>query len=212
MPVTTGLLENGPNRAEVTLILAHGAGAPMDSPFMQFFAEQLADRGMHVVRFEFPYMQRRRTEGTRSPPNRAPILEAAWLEVIATVQRKTRLVIGGKSLGGRIASMIVDQTNAEGLICLGYPFHPVGKPDRLRTEHLERLQTRTLICQGERDVFGNLQEVPSYRVSNKIQLHWLADGDHDLKPRKKSGRTTEGNWLDAIDAIAAFLRRQPGSK
>ena len=198
------LVTNGSKAAQATIVLAHGAGAPMDSPFMEFFAKELASRKFRVVRFEFPYMRRRRIEGTKSPPNRGPILEQAWLEVIASISAK-RFFIGGKSMGGRIASMIADQTDADGLVCLGYPFHPPGKPDRLRTEHLADLEMPTLICQGERDPFGKRDEVAGYELSEQIQLHWLPDGDHSLKPRKASGRTEEENWRDAVNAIAEFV-------
>jgi predicted alpha/beta-hydrolase family hydrolase len=149
-------------------------------------------------------MHQRRTSGKKAPPNRGPVLEQAWLDVIESLSAK-HLIIGGKSMGGRIASAIADQAAVAGLICLGYPFHPTGNPDRLRIEHLQTIQTRTLILQGERDAFGNVDEVASYRLSPNIELHWLPDGDHSFKPRKSSGHTEQENWLAAVNAIAAFV-------
>ena len=199
------LLWNDPKGAaqEVTFVLAHGAGAPMDSASMQFFAEGLAERGFRVARFEFPYMRARRTDGKRRGPDRAPVLINTWMQVIEQLG-DARLVIGGKSMGGRIASMVADEANVAGLVCLGYPFHPPGKPEKLRTEHLRDLQTPTLILQGTRDPFGKPEEVDGYDLSSQIRVVWLEDGDHSFKPRKKSGRTEEQNWTEAIDWMERF--------
>jgi len=186
-----------------TIALAHGAGAGVDTPFMNFFAKGLADRDLRVVRFEFPYMARRRQTGKGGPPDRQPVLREAWLQVIRKLGAD-RLIIGGKSMGGRIASLVADEAEVAGLVCLGYPFHPVGKPHLLRTEHLRTIQTPTLILQGERDPFGNREEVADYPLSPAIRIHWLEDGDHDLKPRKSSGRTQEQNWMEALGAIVDF--------
>ncbi len=197
------LLINGPRRADCTIVLAHGAGAAMDTEFMDAFANGLAVRGLRVVRFEFPYMVQRRKTGKRRPPDREPILRETWLKVIDSVLAD-RLIIGGKSMGGRIASLIADEANVVGLVCLGYPFHPTGKPDKLRVEHLKSIETPTLIAQGERDPFGNIDEVSGYTLSPNIQIHWLTDGEHSFKPRKASGRTAEENWQDAVDAVSTF--------
>jgi predicted alpha/beta-hydrolase family hydrolase len=199
-------LTDGPKTAPLTLALAHGAGAPMDSAWMNTMAAAIADRGFRVVRFEFPYMAERRASGKKKPPNPARILEATWMEVIADLGAD-KLVIGGKSMGGRIASMVCDRAGVRGLVCLGYPFHPPGRPEKLRTEHLAALKTPTLICQGERDTFGTRDEVPGFTLSKKIKLHWAPDGDHGLKPRKKSGFTEAQNIDAAADAIAAFMQK-----
>jgi len=199
------LLIDGPDRAPLTFAFAHGAGAPMDTPFMTFFAEGLAGRGWRVARFEFPYMDRRRREPRRPPPDRQPVLLASWRAVIESLG-PDRLVIGGKSMGGRMASLLADETGVRGLVCLGYPFHPAGKPERLRTEHLAALSTLCLICQGTRDSLGKAEEVAGYDLSAAIRLHWAEDGDHDLKPRKASGRTAEQNWAEALDALDGFFR------
>jgi uncharacterized protein len=195
--------------ASLTFAFAHGAGAPMDTPFMTFFAEGLAARGWRVVRFEFPYMARRRREDRRPPPDRQPVLLETWRRVIDALD-PDRLVIGGKSMGGRMASLLADDARVRGLACLGYPFHPAGKAERLRTEHLATLRTPCLICQGTRDALGNAEEVAGYALSPSIRLHWAADGDHDLKPRKASGRTAEQNWSDALDALDGFFRSLSG--
>ena len=187
------------------MILAHGAGAGMDTPFMAAISEGLASHDLTVIRFEFPYMQRRRADGGRRPPDRMPVLMEAWREAIATVGQAERLVIGGKSMGGRVASMIADDAGVSGLVCLGYPFHPPGKPERLRTEHLARVQTPTLILQGTRDPFGKPEEVAGYDLSERIRFSWLEDGDHSFKPRVKSGRTLDRNLSEAVEVICGFI-------
>ena len=180
----------------------------MDSPFMQAFAEGLAARGLNAARFEFPYMAERRINGIKKPPNRAPVLMESWHTVIDELGTAKKLIIGGKSMGGRMASLVADEANVAGLICLGYPFHSPGKmPGPKRLEHLEDIKTPTLICQGTRDPFGTVEEVSSYSLSSKVLLHWLEDGDHGFKPRKKSGRTEQKNWDEALDAIQVFSKK-----
>jgi len=200
----TAFLFDGPESAEKTIVLAHGAGAPMDSDFMDFIAAGLAGGDLRVARFEFPYMVKRREDGKRRPPDRAPVLLETYLQVAADLGPEN-LVIGGKSMGGRIASMVADEAGVAGLVCLGYPFHPPGKPEKLRTEHLEGLKTPALILQGERDTFGRREEVDGYSLSKSIAVEFLPDGDHDLKPRKKSGRTREENWQDAVARMVGFV-------
>jgi predicted alpha/beta-hydrolase family hydrolase len=196
----------GSEGAGRTIVLAHGAGAPMDSPFLAYFAHGLAARGIRVVRFEFPYMRARR-DGRRLPPDRPPVLRACWREVISALGGGERLVIGGKSLGGRIASLVADEVSARGLVCLGYPFHPPGRPQALRVEHLRTLRTPTLIVQGTRDPLGSRDEVAGYALSPAIRVHWIVDGDHSLKPRSRSGRTEEQNLAEALEAMGDFAAR-----
>jgi len=171
---------------------------------MAAFAEGPAARSFRVCRFEFPYMAARRNAGSRKPPDRAPVLLDCWRDVIADLGAAS-LVIGGKSLGGRIASMVADETDVRGLVCLGYPFHPPGKPVGERTDHLRAIRTPTLILQGERDPFGNTGEVAGYDLSPAVRVNWLADGDHGFKPRVASGRTEAENWAEGIDVAASFL-------
>jgi uncharacterized protein len=208
MQLKPELLCDGPKDASTIVALAHGAGAGMDTPFMNFFASGLANSGFRVVRFEFPYMAGYRKTRERKPPDREPTLRASWLSVVRMLDSK-RLVIGGKSMGGRIASLVADEAGVAGLVCLGYPFHPVGKPDQLRTQHLETIKTPTLILQGERDSFGSREDVAAYKLSPAVQIRWLRDGDHSFKPRKKSGRTEQHNWEEALNEITAFVSSLP---
>ncbi|NOD36626.1 alpha/beta hydrolase [Ruegeria sp. HKCCD7296] len=189
---------------------AHGAGAPMDSPAMTAIAEALAEEGLRVVRFEFSYIAARRNEGTRKPPPRAEKLNSEYLAAIEELQADGPLIIGGKSMGGRVASMIADEQfeadRIAGLLCVGYPFHPIGKPEKLRTEHLKHLRTPTLICQGTRDQFGSMDEVSQYELSSAIQMSWFEDGDHDLKPRKRvSGFTLADHIKSMGAAVSAWV-------
>ncbi len=202
------LLVDGPTNAPRTVALAHGAGAGMDSPFMEFFAKGLAGRGVRVVRFEFPYMASKRATGKQKPPDREPVLRETWRQVIERLGREG-LVIGGKSMGGRIASLIADEADIAGLVCLGYPFHPAGKPGRLRVEHLKSIRTPTLIVQGERDPFGGREEVAGYELSPAIRVAWMPDGDHSLKPRKASGRTERENWEAGVREVVTLLGTLP---
>ena len=194
--------------AYATLILAHGAGAPMDSDWMNDMATRLAAQGVNVLRFEFPYMAQRRVDGGKRPPNPAPNLLECWREVYAVVRRHVtgRLAIGGKSMGGRMASLLADEMGADALVCLGYPFYAVGKPEKPRVEHLAGLKARTLIVQGERDALGNREAVEGYVLSPSIEVFWLVAGDHDLKPLKASGFSHEQHLAAAAQKVASFLQ------
>lgn len=191
-----------------TLLLAHGAGAGMDSPFLEQLAAELARREIRTLRFEFPYMAWARAEGRRRPPNPAPVLLEHWRQVVTTWRAGETgpLWLAGKSMGGRMASLLAEELGAAGLICLGYPFHPAGKPERLRTEHLATLSTPTLIVQGERDALGNREEVAGYALAPAIEVQWIATADHDLKPLKSSGLSQAQVLADTAAWIAAFVR------
>ena len=208
----TEFLTTGPADAAATLLLAHGAGAPMDSRFMNEMADLLADRNVAVLRFEFPYMMSRRTTGKRRPAPKAETLCPAYREAVAAARATISgpLAIGGKSMGGRVASLVADELFGEGavqgLVCVGYPFHPPGIPEQLRTAHLEGLRCPALVVQGDRDPFGTRDEVEALTLSDAIALTWIDDGDHDLGPRGASGFTRKGNLVAAADRIAEFLR------
>lgn len=201
-------LIDGPDKSSCSILLAHGAGAPMDSPAMTAIAKSLAEAGLRVARFEFDYMASRRTSSSRKPPPRAETLKPEYVAAIAALKARGPLIIGGKSMGGRIASMIADEHHAAGLLCLGYPFHPVGKPTQLRTAHLAELRTPTLIVQGTRDPFGTQGEVATYKLSKAIKILWLEDGDHDLRPRKAvSGFSMADHLTTMAEASAAWAAK-----
>lgn len=195
------------------VLLAHGAGAGIETPFLQSIAEHVAARGVHVVRFEFAYMASRREGGKKRPPPRAEALIEEYARVLDSVSERlgpdAQLYIGGKSLGGRVASLLADDAfragRIAGLVCLGYPFHPPGKPEKLRTAHLKTMTCPALILQGTRDPFGTKDEVAGMELSANCRVTWLEDGDHDLKPRRASGWTHGDHIEAAADAIAAFI-------
>ena len=204
------LLWEGSPRGGAVVVLAHGAGAPMDSPFMAAFATGLAANGVPTARFEFPYMRRRREEGTKRPPDRAAVLLESWRSIVTLLEAegisRRAMVIGGKSMGGRIASMIADEEGVLGLLCLGYPFHAPGRPGNPRIEHLEALATPALILQGARDSLGSRDDVATYPLAGTIDVRWMEDGDHSFKPRKALGRTERDNWDDGVQAAADWVR------
>ena len=206
------LLVSGADSAPLRLLLAHGAGVGMDSPFMAAMADGLAEQGWQVLRFEFPYMQLQRSSGKKRPPDKAEVLLNSFRDQVKELAQDKPLVIGGKSMGGRIASLLADalfdEQRIQACICLGYPFHPLGKPERLRTDHLAELRTPTLVVQGERDAMGRQDEVITYNLSEQLELAWMPDGDHSFKPRKSSGHSEASNWALAIEAMDRFLRQQ----
>jgi predicted alpha/beta-hydrolase family hydrolase len=208
--MTADFLITGPPDAAVRFLCAHGAGAGMETPFLATVAGLLAERGIATCRFEFAYMAARRQGGSRKPPPRAERLVDEYRAAVAALPAGAPLLIGGKSMGGRVASLVADELFAAkriaGLACLGYPFHPPNKPGQLRTAHLQALACPALIVQGERDPFGGRTEVEAYKLSRAIRFHWAGDGDHDLGPRGGSGFTRKGNLNAAADAVAAFAR------
>ena len=210
--LVTMFLIDGPEHARVTVLLAHGAGAAMDSAAMTAVAKVLAEAGLRVARFEFDYMASRRTSTGRRPPPRADKLMPEYIAAVDALDAKGPLIIGGKSMGGRVASMVADQLNASrriaGLLCLGYPFHPPDKPEQLRTAHLAELETPALIIQGTRDPFGTREEVSSYALSKSIEILWLEDGDHDLKPRKSISGFSAADHLKVLgEAVSSWIKR-----
>jgi predicted alpha/beta-hydrolase family hydrolase len=202
------LIVDGETHAK-TCIFAHGAGAPMDSEFMQRVAKGLANLGIKVVRFEFPYMQERRLNGKKRPPNRQPELIESFAAVLA--QQSGPCVLMGKSMGGRMASILAseqpDNPNILGVLALGYPFHPQGKPEKLRIAHLPSVKVPMAVVQGTRDALGNQDEVRQLPIPSSIEFLWLEDGDHDLKPRVKSGFTHQQHIDQAIQFCADFIKR-----
>ena len=209
------MILDGPDNSPATILLAHGAGAPMDSRSMNDCTKALVAVGFRVARFEFGYMAARRT-GTRRPPPRAETLIPEYLAAIEALDVSAPLIIGGKSMGGRVASMISDDLyksgRIAGLLCLGYPFHPPGKPTQLRTAHLAAIETPTLIVQGTRDEFGSEEEVSGYNLSHRIRMVWLQDGNHDLKPRKSiSGFSTEEHLCSMANSVWRWHAAKAGT-
>lgn len=198
------LLWDGPAEAPATVVLAHGAGAGMEHPFLASVAAGLAAAGLRVVRFEFPY-QRDSRAGHRRAPDRMPVLQATFREVVAAAGAGP-LVLAGKSMGGRVATMLADELAPRGVVVFGYPFHPPKDRTSLRTAHLQTLRTPTLVLQGERDPFGTRDEVAAYDLAPAITVQWFADGDHSLAPRRRSGHTPEGHLAAAIAATVQFVR------
>ncbi|NLR99846.1 alpha/beta hydrolase [Rhizobium sp. P38BS-XIX] len=210
------ILVTGPDDAKTTIILAHGAGGAMDTSWMDSVAVALSENELRVIRFEFDYMSARRTSGKRAPPPRADLLCQEYKDVVGELDLEGTVVIAGKSMGERVASMIADGLYdagaISGLLCLGYPFHPIGKPDNLRTGHLQQMKTPTLICQGTRDLFGSKDEVLTYTLSGVINLFWLEDGDHDFRPRKAvSGLTAKQNIAAAVRHVTDWSHSLPAS-
>lgn len=211
--MTPDFLRTAPDAPRATLLLTHGAGAPMDTPFMAEATEALVRARLNVVRFEFAYMAARRSGGPRRPPPRVDRLAAEFHDAVAALP-DTPLLIGGKSMGGRVASMIADDLfragRIAGVICLGYPFHAPGKPDTPRIAHLAELITPGLICQGSRDPFGTRQEVETYALSHGVRLAWFEDGDHDLTPRKRQTGLTRADHMARLSNVVDDWCRASG--
>lgn len=206
--IKTKEYENSP---EAVIILAHGAGAPADSPFMQMLSEFLQQYGLPNVRFEFPYMQKRRVDGKKRPPDRQPVLLEFFSAVVDQVRQDLgddcRILVGGKSMGGRMASILASRRDGiDGVVCYGYPFHPPGKPDRWRTEHFPDIRCPVSIFQGTRDPFGKPQELAEHRaVSGAVNLHWLDGGDHDFRPLARQPRSQQDLVAEAAVKTREFI-------
>ncbi len=199
----TPILIDGEARQPL-FIFAHGAGAGMDHPFMDAVAAGLAKQGIRVLRFNFPYMALRAELGTKRPPDRAPKLLAAYQQVIEQ-HGGDKVVIGGKSMGGRMASLLAELPQVAGIACLGFPFHPPGKPDNFKATHLATIAKPCLILQGERDTFGNASECQQFTFSDSVRLAVVPDGDHSFMPRKRSGLSEQGNIALAVKQLSAFI-------
>lgn len=194
----------GPQR----LLIAHGAGAGQHSPYMHHLRDALAEHGVQTLAVEFAYMQRMQHEAKRIPPPRIDRLVeelSRWCDILTRPHGGT-LWLGGKSMGGRVASLLAAHDGAAGLALCGYPFHPPRQPEKLRLAHWPRIDCPTLVVQGSRDPFGSREEVLGYELTERVQVHWLEDGDHDWKPRRRSGRTQAQLIEEGAAAIAAFMQ------
>ena len=210
-----GYRAGGENRVNTTLVLAHGAGAGQDSRFITQFANGLASRGVDVLTFNFLY-----TEQRRRIPDRTEKLEACYRAAISAARSHApfggnAVFIGGKSMGGRIAThLAAADTDAaangiNGLVLLGYPLHPPGKPDQLRAAHLEKIRVPMLFVQGSRDPFGTPAELQPVleRLACDVVLHIVENGDHSLAPPRKGAASVDQTYSDLQDLIVDWLRR-----
>jgi len=190
-------------------LFSHGAGADMNSDWMINFDRLLTEQGLLVKRFNFPYMIQRVKDGSRKPPDRAPKLVEAFKQQIELLPKDKKIIIGGKSMGGRMASLLAVEREQDrklsGIICLGYPFHPPKRLDKYKGAHLAAIQTPTLILQGERDTMGTRTELASFSLSDSIKVEFLPDGDHSFKPRVKSGFTVQSNLQKASECVCRFI-------
>ena len=199
------------DNANALVVFAHGAGADMDSDYILALVRLMNANRLNVLRFNFPYMDKRKLDGKRRPPDRMPTLVACYQSVLATTNTDLPIFIGGKSMGGRVAATlaadksVIQAQNISGVICLGYPFHPIKKPEKLRLQPLQETQLPILILQGERDALGSEIEISDYEISALCQLHFFNDGDHDLKPRVKSGYNVKQHQSTAINKIRCFI-------
>jgi predicted alpha/beta-hydrolase family hydrolase len=205
-------VDGAQEKSQTLVLFAHGAGADMDSDFMAAMAKLLADKGLTVVRFNFPYMQQRLVDGKRRPPNRAPALLECFNEAISLVNdvfAPGKLYLMGKSMGGRMAAIVAgDETisaKLAGVVCLGYPFLP-PKGKEVRLEPLQQCTAPLLIIQGERDSFGNRAQLAQWDIPERVAVQWIPDGDHSLKPRKSSGHTEAANLAAAAEACFGFMK------
>jgi predicted alpha/beta-hydrolase family hydrolase len=223
--VLTDLAYQGPKRgADRAVLLAHGAGADMNAASLTTVAHALADAKVPSLRFNFPY----RAAGRRAP-DRAAVLEAAVREAVGELARRTklppqRLVLGGRSMGGRICSMVAADADAGaeadanpgalGLVLLGYPLHPPGKATQLRVEHFARLRMPALFVSGTRDAFGTPVELQreAEKLKGPVSFHWVETGDHGFKPLKSSGLTVDGVLADVAGAVVDFVTRFSNSR
>ncbi|MDH5630749.1 MAG: alpha/beta hydrolase [Gammaproteobacteria bacterium] len=201
------------NQSKIAFLMAHGAGADKDSDWMIGFDNKLDPHDIEVIRFNFPYMQERTKTGKKRPPDRQSKLLESFVNEIERIEDDCVLFIGGKSMGGRMASLLmvddaispIIKDKVKGVICLGYPFHPPGKPEKFKGAHLPEINVPLLILQGERDTFGNRQEIENYAFSDSTKIQFLADGDHSFKPRVKSGLTLDDNLYSAANLVKDFI-------
>ena len=209
---------------EPTLVFAHGAGASSQSDWMIRVVKLLSANGLRVITFDFPYMSKQQCDGRKRPPDRQPILLAAFVEVISRVP--SPCWIGGKSMGGRMASIIAAMVEQQpqllaglsqhfaidlnqqikGCGCFGYPFYSMGKADRPRIDHLQNISRPIVIYQGSRDAMGRCEQVSGYTLSPQIIINWLEEGDHDFKPTKTSGLAHEDHLQSAAKSFADYCR------
>ena len=188
-----------------TFVYAPGAGANLHDPFGVYACRELAKRGVTAVRFQFPYM-----EAGKRAPDRPAVLEVAWRAVIDAVRPAGgKLVVGGRSMGGRIASQVMAAgEKADALALFAYPLHPPGRPEQARDEHLPSIKARVLFCSGTNDAFASPDELRAAAAKvRRAKVHLLEGADHGFSVPKSSGRTREDVWAEAVEVFAKWLLR-----
>jgi predicted alpha/beta-hydrolase family hydrolase len=201
----SALLSGEPGTKRPLVVYAPGAGSSLRDSFGAFLAGLLGEAGYGMLRFQFPY-----TEAGRSVPDRNPVLEATWLEVILEARKLApSLVVGGRSMGGRIASQVVAQgIEVAGLALFAYPLHPPGRPDKPRDAHLGSIAVPSLLCSGTRDTFASPEELLQAAARlDSATLHFLEGADHSFNVAKATGRTRSEVWQEAGEALLAYLKQ-----
>lgn len=227
-PFPPSIIESFVKQPKALFIFAHGAGADKSHHFMENFTSLLNDKNINVVRFNFPYMDKRLVDGKKYPPNKMPVLEECYQTVMDKYFKDSSntlpIFIGGKSMGGRVAATLSETVSSsietsepksdievnpiKGAICIGYPFHPQKKPEKLRLEPLQNTKLPILILQGDRDALGNKEEIQAYDISSLCEVVFFNDGDHDLKPRVKSGYTHTQHLQAAVEHLVRFIHEK----
>lgn len=196
------------------LLLAHGAGAGNRHEFMESLAREIAGNGIQVTSFNFPYMQLVYEQNKKRPPNKLALLQEHFsteLNLLKESDEELPIFVAGKSMGGRIATLISTHPEVvqslSGVIVFGYPFIPPGKPEKLeeRVKHFDEIKVRSLILQGERDTFGSLSTLDSLKTYKNIKIDWIKSGDHSFKPLKSTGLTQEENIETAAARTVNFI-------
>jgi len=203
------ILINGPKEAKNILLLAHGAGAPMDSMFMNTISDGLNNNGIITFRFEFPYMEKRRS-GKNTFPDKLDVLCDFYKKIYFNIKKANpdkNIWLGGKSMGGRVSTLISRSLDIKGVIVFGYPFHPINKLDKLRLESLQLSGPPILIIQGTRDKFGTITEVKKYKIHKNNTIFWIKDGDHSYNTLKKSGLSSKNAIVQAYNEASIFIKK-----
>ena len=203
------ILINGPKEAKNILLLAHGAGAPMDSMFMNTISDGLNNNGIITFRFEFPYMEKRRS-GKNTFPDKLDVLCDFYKKIYFKIKKANpdkNIWLGGKSMGGRVSTLISRSLDIKGVIVFGYPFHPINKLDKLRLESLQLSGPPILIIQGTRDKFGTITEVKKYKIHKNNTIFWIKDGDHSYNTLKKSGLSSKDAIVQAYNEASIFIKK-----
>ena len=203
------ILINGPKEAKNILLLAHGAGAPMDSMFMNTISDGLNNNGIITFRFEFPYMEKRRS-GKNTFPDKLDVLCDFYKKIYFNIKKANpdkNIWLGGKSMGGRVSTLISRSLDIKGVIVFGYPFHPINKLDKLRLKSLQLSGPPILIIQGTRDKFGTITEVKKYKIHKNNTIFWIKDGDHSYNTLKKSELSSKDAIVQAYNEASIFIKK-----